>query len=161
SGGFPGHTTRTFLDPEDKLAISLLTSESGGQAGELAKSIVKLIDLALAQKPAENASDLDRYAGRFTSLWGYTDIVRLGDQLFGIAPGADDPATEAEKLEVVDENTLKIEEKEGYGSPGEYVRYTRDENGAIVKVTVAGSTQYPAGAMQGYLQRRREELSAR
>jgi len=161
SGGFPGHTTYTTLDPEDQLAISVLTSESGGVASELAKSIIKLIDLALAQKPVGDATVPDRHTGRFTSLWGYTDIARLGDQLFLIAPSSDDPATAAVKLEVVDENTLTIEEKDGYGSPGESIQYARDTDGTILKVTVAGSTQYPMGATQGYLQRRREELSAR
>lgn len=161
SGGFPGHSTRTYLDPKDKLAVSILTSESGGAASELVQSAVKLIDLALAQKPADDVAALDRYTGRFTSLWGYVDIIRLGDQLFLVDPAADDPAAMATKLEVVDPDTLRLEEKEGYGSPGEYVRYTRDENGAIQKVTVAGSTQYPLGSMQEYLQRRREELAAR
>lgn len=161
SGGFPGHTTRTYLDPEDKLAISVLTSESGGVASELTKSIVKLIDLALDQKPAGDASGLDTYTGRFTSLWGYTDIVRLGNQLFLISPDAPDPAAIAWKLEVVDPDTLKLEEKEGYGSPGEYVRYQRNNDGTIRKITVAGSTQYPLGTAQDYLNRRREELAAR
>jgi CubicO group peptidase (beta-lactamase class C family) len=161
AGGFPGHNTRTCLDAEDKLAVSVLTSETGGVASELVRSIVKLIDLALEQKPAENRAELDRYTGRFTSLWGYIDIVRLGDQLFAIEPRADDPAAVASKLEVLDENTLKLEVKDGYGSPGEYVRYVRDEDGTIVKVVLAGSTQYPLGSMEGYLQRRREELAAR
>ncbi len=161
SGGFPGHSTRTYLDPEDKLAISILTSESGGTASELVKAVVTLIDLALRQEPTEAVNNLDRYTGRYTSLWGYADIVRLGNQLFLVNPATDDPAAEAIKLDVVDADTLKIEEKEGYGSPGEYVRYTRDENGAVVKITVAGSTQYPLGKMQDYLQHRREELAAR
>ncbi|MGH2443520.1 MAG: serine hydrolase [Chloroflexota bacterium] len=161
SGGFPGHSTYTTLDAVDRLAISVLTSESGGEAGELGKSIIKLIDLALEQKPVEDAVSLDRYTGRFASLWGYEDIVRLGDQLFLMAPNSDDPAKTADKLEVVDENTLKIEEKEGYGSPGELVRFTRDASGNILKVTVAGSTAYPEGARQEYLQRRREELNTR
>ena len=159
SGGFPGHTTRTYLDPQDKLAISVLTSESGGPASDITKSIIKLIDLALKQKPAQHAAELDRYAGRFVSLWGYADIVRLGDQLFVVEPTADDPAADATKLEVVDKNTLKIEEKEGYGSPGEYVRYVRDEHGNVTKITVAGSTQYPLGTMQEYLDRRRTEIT--
>jgi hypothetical protein len=126
----------------------------------MATSIVKLIDLALEQKPLENAADLDRYTGRFTSLWGFTDIVRLGDQLFSIPPTSADAAGDAVKLEVVDEHTLRIEEKEGYGSPGEYVRYMRDDDGSIARITIAGSTQYPEGIMEGYLQRRREELAA-
>jgi len=160
SGSFPGHSTRTCLDPEGRLAVSILTNESSGVTTELTKSVVKLIDLALKQKPSERGADRGHYTGRFTSLWGYTDIVRLGEQLFTIEPAVDDPATMAFKLEVLDENTLKIEEKEGYGSPGETVRYVRHEDGSIITITLAGSTQYPLGTAQDYLQRRREELTA-
>lgn len=161
SGGFPGHNTRTLLDPEDKLAVSVLTNESAGVAGELTKSIVKLVNLALEQKPAEKAADLDRYTGRFAGLWSYVDIVRLGDQLFVMDPGVDDPTALPSKLESVDEETLKIEEKDSYGSPGEYVRYVRDADGNVVKVSLAGSTMYPFGATREYLERRRGELAAR
>ncbi|GAC1507202.1 MAG: serine hydrolase domain-containing protein [Chloroflexota bacterium] len=160
SGGFPGHTTRTYLDPVDKLAVSVLTNESGGFATELTHSIVKLIDLALKQDPAGDSTDLDRYTGRFTNLWGYTDLFRLGNQLFTAEPTADDPASVAVKLEIVNEATLRIEEKDGYGSPGESVRYVRDVSGNITKISVAGSTHYPAGTMREYLQRRREDVTA-
>ncbi|GAC1631339.1 MAG: hypothetical protein NVS4B2_15180 [Chloroflexota bacterium] len=160
SGGFPGHTTRTYLDPVDKLAVSVLTNESGGFATELTHSIVKLIDLALKQDPAGDSTDLDRYTGRFTNLWGYTDLFRLGNQLFTAEPTADDPASVAVKLEIVNEATLRIEEKDGYGSPGESVRYVRDARGSITKISVAGSTHYPAGTMREYLQRRREDVTA-
>jgi CubicO group peptidase (beta-lactamase class C family) len=159
SGGFPGHITRTFLDPEAKIAVSVLTNESGGPADQLVRGVIKLIDLAAKQKPAEDAEKLDRYTGRFAGLWGYTDIVRFGDQLFLFDPGALDPSAVAVKLEIVDEDTLKIEEKEGYGSPGEYVRYQRDDAGAIEKVINAGATEYPLGSRDDYLRQRRQELS--
>lgn len=161
SGGFPGHTTQTYLDAEDQLALSILTSESSGVTELLSKSVFKLIDLALKQNPAENEADLHRYTGRFNSLWGYLDIINLGDQLFGVDPRAEDPAAAALKLEVIDDATLKIEEKEGYGSPGEFVRYFRDDDGNVLKISVAGSTQYPVGTNQEYLQRRRKELTER
>lgn len=159
SGGFPGHSTRTGLDSRDKLAVSILTSESAGRAGELLTSVFKLIDLALDQEPVQEPKQLDRYAGRFASTWGYVDIVRLGNRLFTMSPNVPDPATTAVKLEVVDENTLRIEEKAGYGSPGEYVRYVRDADGRLEKISLAGSTQYPIGTMEGYLERRRQEIS--
>lgn len=161
SGGFPGHSTRTVLDPEDQFAISLLTSESAGAAGDLVRAVVKLIDLALDQEPCESTEALDRYTGRFTSLWDYVDIVRLGNRLFQFAPQVDDPAAVATALSVVDADTLRIEEKAGYGSPGELVRYERDDTGAVRKVIMAGSTQYPEGENAADLQGRREELAAR
>jgi CubicO group peptidase (beta-lactamase class C family) len=159
SGSFPGHTTRTYLDGERQIAISILTSESMGKATELTKSAIKLIDLALDGTPAEDDA-LDRYTGRFASLWGYVDIVRLGDRLFQMAPDADDPAADPIRLEVVDDDTLRIETKDSYGSTGEEICYERDESGGIVKIRLAGRTHYPVGTMQEYLERRRRELSA-
>jgi CubicO group peptidase (beta-lactamase class C family) len=158
-GSFPGHSTRTGIDAEGKLAISLLTNESSGRARDLSRSVWRLIDLALEQEPAENARALDRYAGRFASPWGFTDIVRLGGTLFTIGPDAPDPVSSAAKLEVVDENTLRIEEKAGYGSPGEYVRYSWNADGTLDKIVFAGRTQHPIGTLEDYLERRREELS--
>lgn len=160
SGGFPGHTTRTYLDSRDRLAISILTNETDGKATDLTKSAIRLINLALEQKPAEDSA-LDRYTGRFGDLWGYTDIVRLGNQLFDIPPEADDPASDAGKLEVVDGDTLRVEEQDSYGSPGEPVRYERDASGRILKIVHAGRTLYPEDRMREYLERRRRELSER
>jgi len=160
-GGFPGHATRTLLDAGQQLAVSVLTSDSGVDADALAKSVVRLIDLALTQKPAANPTELDRYTGRFSSLWGYVDIVRLGNQLFLISPESDNPAADVTRLEPVEVDTLKIEEKEGYGSPGEHVRFIRDGEDAVERVTIAGATVYPEGRREEYLQRRRHELAAR
>jgi CubicO group peptidase (beta-lactamase class C family) len=160
SGGFPGHTTRTSLDPTDRLAISILTSESAGIAGTLMQAAVKLINLAQSQEPARDAAALDRYTGRFVSLWGFLDIVRLGNQLFAIGPNVDDPTVQPVKLEVMEEDVLKIEETDSFGSPGERVTYQRDAEGTVTKLIFAGSTQYPEGTMQDYLERRRRELAA-
>lgn len=159
SGGFPGHSTRTGLDSEAKLAVSILTSESAGRARDLVWSVFKLINLALDEDPAQDPTNLDRYAGRFAGPWGYVDIVRLGARLFSIPPNVPDPASIAVKLEVVDAKTLRIEEKAGYGSPGEYVRYLHDADGNLEKISLAGSTLYPIGTMDDYLERRRQEIS--
>ncbi|MGH2449187.1 MAG: serine hydrolase domain-containing protein [Chloroflexota bacterium] len=161
SGGFPGHITRTLLDPEDRLAISVLTSDSSGPASDMVKSIVKLVDLALAQSVPEHPDDLDSYTGRFVSLGGYADIVRLGNQLFLMGPDSDSPADDAVKVEVLDENTLLIEEKEGYGSPGEKVVFQRGDDGGTEKVVIAGSAMYPAEIAGEYLRRRRQEFAAK
>jgi CubicO group peptidase (beta-lactamase class C family) len=160
SGGFPGHSTRTYLDPEDRLAVSILTSETGGRTKDLATGAIKLINLAQEQDPAERPAELDRYTGRFGDLWGYDDIVRLGNRLFDIPPEADDPVSEAGKLEVVDEDTLRVEREDSYGSPGELVRYERDAGGRILKIVYAGRTMYPEDRMADYLERRRRELPA-
>jgi CubicO group peptidase (beta-lactamase class C family) len=146
-GGFPGHITRTLLDPIDGLTVVALTNAIDGTALELALGIVKLVDAALAgakepDRDSDEAVDLSSYTGRFGDLWGIVDVVDLGGRLRLVAPDQPDPTVMSEKLEVVDPDTLRITEAAGFASPGETVRYTRCD-GAIEKVAFGGVTAVP------------------
>ncbi len=146
-GGFPGHITRTLLDPVDGLTVVALTNAIDGPARELAVGIVKLVDSALdaAKAPGDTeatTADLASYTGHFAALWGLTDVVDLGGRLWLVAPNQPDPTSAMEKLEVVDGDTLRIAEAPGYSSPGEMVRYTRSE-GRATSVLLGGMTMVP------------------
>ena len=72
------------------------------------------------------------------------DVVALGGQLWSLAPTLDDPVALAQRLEVVDEDTLRIAEGSGYGSPGERYVYERDGAGRVVAVRGgSGTTALP------------------
>ena len=58
-GGYPGHITRTFFDPVDRFAVSVLTNAIDGPALTYASAAVRLIDLAAGERPAE-ADDVGR-----------------------------------------------------------------------------------------------------
>ena len=45
-GGYPGHITRTALDPKARLAVSVFTNAIDGPAHALTQGLVKLVDLA-------------------------------------------------------------------------------------------------------------------
>ncbi len=144
-GGFPGHITRTVVDPQDGLTVVVLTNAIDGPARELVQGAVKLIDLALenAEKPAaEPAADLASFTGRFAALWGVTDVVDLGGRLRLVRPSQPDPTVATGKLEVEDADTLRIVDVTGFASPGERVRYVRSD-GRVVKVTVGGLSAVP------------------
>jgi len=145
-GAFPGHATRTMFDPKDRLAVVALTNETGGPAGALATGIVKIIDFALRQtrrSPEPSPAVYDRFTGRFVNLWSITDMARFGDTLVALDPDDDDPVKAVTRLAVEDGETLRIVKTNGYGSPGETVRYTRDAGGQITKVINGGKTMYP------------------
>lgn len=154
SGGFPGHITRTLVDPRDGLTVVALTNAIDGPARELVAGVVKLVDAALAasKEPREAAPDLASYTGRFGAIWGVTDIVDLGGRLRLVAPNQPDPTVAMAKLDVVDADTLKIAEAPGLASPGERVRFVRSDGG-IVKVVIGGMAAVPierhAEVMQG------------
>lgn len=147
-GAFPGHATRTLFDPVDRLAVVVMTNEIGGPAELLAQGIVRIIDFALRQPPVQEAATLarERYTGRFANIWGATDVAAFGANLFALNPEADDPTKAAAPLAAVDDETLRITAASGYASPGETIRYVRDDSSHVVKVVDGGMSRYPVAA---------------
>jgi CubicO group peptidase (beta-lactamase class C family) len=142
-GGFPGYITRTMFDPRDRLAIVVLTNTTGGPAEVIARAIVQIIDFALGQPRSTQGGANTRYIGRFAALWGVTDMAAFGDTLVALSPEGDEPVKNVTRLTVEDDDTLRIAETGGYGSPGERVRYTRDGVGRVMKVVFGGTSSYP------------------
>ena len=146
SGGYPGHITRTFIDPVDQIVVSVLTNCIGGPAGILATGVVKLLNLA-ANAPAGSAvpSDIDgrRFCGDFANLMGVMSIALLGGRLVGFFPAAPDPVDSYEELQVIDENTLAVVPAAGFGSIGEKVEFTWDADGQPEVVRYGGSSRWP------------------
>lgn len=153
-GGYPGHITRTFFDPVDRLAISVFTNAIDGPALAWATVAVKLVDLATSRD--HEIDDLDgaatavraTFCGRFATLWGVFDIVDLGGQLFQLSPATADPTVSPTRLEVIDTDTLEIAETVGFGSPGERLRFERSETGAVI--SVLGGTSGTAHPIDAY-----------
>ena len=145
-GGYPGHITRTFFDPVDRFAVSVLTNAIDGPALMYASAAVRLIDLAAGSEPGRRTTggaptddpsdraDFDAFCGRFATLWGVYDVVALGGQLYQIDPTGPDPALAPGRLEVIDDTILRIADAPGYASPGERLIYERDDDGSIVSV---------------------------
>ncbi len=138
-GGFPGHATRTAFDPATRLAVSVGVNAVDGPALALARGVLRLVELATTGEPDPAAAvpgALERFTGRFASLWGVMDVVRLGDRLVVVDPAADAPGPSAE-LRVEGDDRLRVTAAPGYAAPGEALRY-RFEDGAVVSVLAAG-----------------------
>jgi CubicO group peptidase (beta-lactamase class C family) len=134
-GGYPGHITRTLVDPERRIVVSVLTNAIDGPAAQLAEGFFRLLDLAESKE--RGTGDLARFTGRFANLWGITDFVLIGGRLYATDPSAPNPADEPQPLEA-DGDTLRVTGGNGYGSYGESYRFTFDANGAVE--TVHGSS---------------------
>ncbi|MGW6201741.1 serine hydrolase domain-containing protein [Kribbella sp. NPDC055110] len=130
-GGYPGHITRTLVDPEKRIVVSVLTNAIDGPASQLAEGLFRLLDLAESKDRGEG--DLARFTGRFANLWGVTDFVVIGGRLYATDPSGPNPAEEPQPLEV-DGDTLRVTGGNGYGSYGESYRFTFDANGAVSEV---------------------------
>lgn len=144
-GGFPGQSTRTLIDPDDQLVVVVCsnTNASDGLAAPLADTLLKILDFALGHA-GEPQTLQDAFTGRFANAWGVADIATFGSTLKALSPEADNPVERPTDLHVIDENTLRIGDTNGYGSPGETVSYERDGAGQIARVRIGGTTFYPA-----------------
>ncbi len=151
-GSFPGFSTVTLFDPRDRLAVVALTNETGGPARDLAYGIVKILDYAQRQpRDVDRPNDAyNAFTGRFVNQWGVLDVAAFGATLAALDPDEADPAKSASLLNVVDADTLRIDTANGYGSPGEWIRYRRDAAGKTTAVVAGGLTMYP---LEEYLRR--------
>lgn len=140
SGGYPGHITRTWLDPETELVVSVLTNAIDGPADQLATGALQLLRLAIA-----NAAEDTRVTGihgRYASLWSVLDVVDLGGATVGLYPGHSDPASMVEPVAEVD-GTLRVTAKPGFGAVGEAVAVVRDDEGDVESIVWSGMTMWP------------------
>lgn len=141
SGGYPGHITRTWLDLDDDLVVSVLTNAIDGPADVLATGAIGILRLALAQadrEPAEAA-----VTGRFASMWSVADLVDLGGAVAVLHPADPDPARSAEVLDVDDDGTLRLPSRASFGASGEPVSVERDAAGEVVSIRLSGMSMWP------------------
>jgi CubicO group peptidase (beta-lactamase class C family) len=152
SGGYPGHITRTWIDPVDGLVVSALTNAVDGIATQIANGVIQLVDLALraADEVAAGAVPglpADAPLGRFANLWGVSDVANLGGILHAINPRSPQPVEVAQRL-VVSDGRLVQEPVAGFGAVGEPVLVERDADGAIASVRIGAMTSWPVEAYQ-------------
>ncbi|MGI4895708.1 MAG: hypothetical protein ACRYF3_11410, partial [Janthinobacterium lividum] len=125
SGGFPGHITKSVLDPTAGLAVSVLTNCVDGPAAELALGLVRIVDLVARTFSGTGPVDLTAFTGRWANLWGVLDVVAAGGTLLGLDPDSADPAGTPVRFDVVDASTLRVSDDGGFGSFAEW--WTRGE----------------------------------
>ena len=142
-GGFPGFITRTRIDPEDQLVLVALTNASDGPAADLTTGMAGIVNRAIEAEPAATPADLDRFVGRYWSLGGAIDVVRLGGQLLGLNPEVPNPVDPVIELTVEGPDELGISKAPGFASPGERVRYVFGDGGRVQLVRWAAATLYP------------------
>jgi len=121
-GGYPGHSTSSVFDTDAGLAVSVCTNAIDGAAEPLAHAAVRLIDHA-CDGAVPSGDGLQRYAGRFATLWTVVDVALLGGRLFLVRPTLPDPVERLAELEVEDDTTLRIAGGSGFGSYGEQLHY--------------------------------------
>jgi len=138
SGGYPGHITKTLLDPTTGLVISVLTNAIDGPATPLARGVAQLLAEARKLSGGETASAaaLTR-TGRYVSTWQVMDLAALGGRLRALHPTAAGPLEGADELEE-DGAAWRIAAGSGFGSVGEPVTFADGPAGAPATVRYGG-----------------------
>ncbi|MGF3052912.1 serine hydrolase domain-containing protein [Microbacterium sp. YY-03] len=153
SGGYPGHITRTYIDPKNKLVVSVLTNSIDGPAEQIAQAVFSVIDAAEAAMPGAEKKiapaggpSAQSFVGQYATLWGRFDVVKLDGRLVSLHPTLADVYGGIDELEIIDENTLRSFSQTSFGASGEDIHFERDDSGGVVSVTSNGITHWPVEA---------------
>lgn len=145
-GGFPGHITESLIDPKDELAVVVLTNCLNSPAGMVCKNIFDIIgyfqDNTPTKAPRHNMSALE---GRYGGLWALIDIIIIGDKVIAAYPDSWQPLSFSERLEYVNDTTLKVVGTGSFNSEGELVHFNF-KNGKVDTVIYNGTTLWPEKA---------------
>jgi CubicO group peptidase (beta-lactamase class C family) len=141
SGGYPGHITKTFLDPATGLVVSVLTNAIDGPAALLARGVVQLLARARERPGSSGDEPLSEAAlartGRYASLWQVLDVAALGGRLQTLHPTAWAPLELADELEDLGDGRFRISGGSGFGSVGELVTF-EELNEAVTGLRYGG-----------------------
>ncbi len=124
-GAYPGYITSTRFVAADRLVAVALTNAIDAPAQELTLTMLAVIDHA-QQCGADDLPAAAAVTGRYSGLWGISDVVRLGGSLFVFDPELPDPLERRVELEPAGEGRWTITRSSGYGNPGETLRFDGD-----------------------------------
>ena len=142
-GGYPGYTTQTSIQLDDKVGVIVLTNTNDSNPGEIARqlmvSVGEAVAKASAQKPKVVAWDPSwaRFAGLYRGRFGDSQVVLLNQRLVIITPNAANLQNPI-ALEPLGGGRFRFTAPTGGGPVGEVVRFV-EENGRVVRMITGDS----------------------
>ena len=130
-GGYPGNTTQTLIQLDDKVGVIVLTNTNDSNPGDIARQLMATVGQAVATasvpKPATVAWDPTwaRFAGLYRGRGGDSHVVLLNQKLVIITPNGtnlDNPVT----LEPLGGGRFRFVAPTGGGAVGEVVRFVEE-----------------------------------
>jgi CubicO group peptidase (beta-lactamase class C family) len=127
-GGYPGNTTQTLIQLDDKVGVVVLTNTNDSNPSDIARQLMATVGQAVAKastpKPATLTWDpaWARFAGLYRGRNGDSHVVLLNQKLVIITPNApnvDNPVT----LEPLGGGRFRFVAPTGGGAVGEVVRF--------------------------------------
>jgi D-alanyl-D-alanine carboxypeptidase len=145
-GGYPGNTTQTLIQLDDKVGVIVLTNTNDSNPGDIAQQLMATVGQATAKaansaspKPATIEWDpaWERFAGLYRGRNGDQQVVLLNKKLVLInpnGPNLDDPVT----LEPLAGGRFRFVAPTGGGVVGEVVRFV-EESGRPMRMYAGDS----------------------
>jgi CubicO group peptidase (beta-lactamase class C family) len=126
-GGYPGNTTQTLIQLDDKLGVIVLTNTNDSNPSDIARQLLatvgQVVVRAAASKPSTSWDpSWTRFAGLYRGRGGDSQVVLLNRKLVIITPNApnvDNPIS----LEPLGEGRFRFAASTGGGAVGEVVRF--------------------------------------
>ena len=101
-GGYPGYTTQTAIQLDDKVAVIVLTNTNDSNPNDIARQLMSTVGVAVAKAAAEKPKIVawdpswSRFVGLYRGEGGDSQVVLLNQRLVVITPNAanvDNPVT--------------------------------------------------------------------
>ncbi len=126
-GGYPGNTTQTLIQLDDKVGVIVLTNTNDSNPSDIARELMATVGQAVAKASASKPKRVwdpswARFAGLYRGRGGDSHVVLLNEKLVIITPNApnlDNPIT----LEPLGEGRFRFVAPTGGGAVGEVVRF--------------------------------------
>jgi len=126
-GGYPGNTTQTLIQLDDKVGVIVLTNTNDSNPSDIARQLMATVGQAVAKASAAKPKTVwdpswARFAGLYRGRGGDSHVVLLNEKLVIITPNApnvDNPIT----LEPLGEGRFRFVASTGGGAVGEVVRF--------------------------------------
>jgi len=127
-GGYPGNTTQTLIQVDDKVGVIVLTNTNDSNPFDIARQLMSTVGKAVAKAAAPKVvavawdSTWARFAGLYRGRGGDSQVILLNQRLVLITPNAanvDNPIT----LEPLGGGRFRFVAPTGGGVVGEIVRF--------------------------------------
>jgi D-alanyl-D-alanine carboxypeptidase len=138
-GGYPGNTTMTMAQINDKVGVIVLTNTTDSGPGDIANQLMATVGDAVAKAAKSTAKPAwdpawARFAGRYRSNYsdGITQVVLLNQELVLISGNA--RTTEVrERLEPLGNGRFRLVAPDGGGPVGEIVHF-EEKDGMVTRI---------------------------
>ena len=144
-GGYPGNTTHTLFQVNDKVGVIVLTNTNDSDPRQIAEQLIATVGAAVLKAAPVRAQTVawdpswTRFAGLYRSAMGDSRVVLLNEKLVIISPTSTTVGTPS-TLEPLGAGRFRLMAPGGGSAIGEVVRFT-EANGEVSRMYIGDGYQ--------------------